>query len=142
MRCDVIRKRPTIPEDAQKMIKTAASRAGMPVSEWLNAVILDAAADEGVKRLRNLFDDRPEKPKPGKYDYATIYSRLDVIAAKIESLSQGSPGFDVARPAANGSAIIDPDQQEAIFDRLSDLLDMPAPGDWQDDAPRRKSAMR
>jgi hypothetical protein len=138
----VIRKRQAIPDDAQKMIKTAASRAGMPVSEWLNAVILDAAADEGVKRLRNVFHDRAGTSKPAKYDYASIYSRLDVIAAKIESLTQGGSAFDGAGPARGGTAIIDPDQQDAIFDRLSDLLDMPVPGDWHDDAPRRKSAMR
>jgi hypothetical protein len=136
----MIRKRPVVPEDAQKMIKTAASRAGMTVSEWLNAVILDAAADEGVKQLRNVFQDRAEGSKRAN-DYASIYSRLDVIAAKIESLSQSSPAFEVP-PPAEGAALVDPAQQDAIFDRLSDLLEMPAAGDWDVDAPRRKSARR
>jgi hypothetical protein len=136
----MIRKRPAVPEDAQRMIKTAASRAGMTVSEWLNAVILDAAADEGVKQLRNVFQDRAEKSKQAN-DYASIYSRIDAIAAKIESLSQGSPASAVSLPA-DGAALIDPAQHDAIFDRLVDLLEMPETGDWDDEVPGRKSARR
>ena len=56
LRCDVTDR--GIPADAQRMILTAASRAGMSVGEWLNEVILDAAADEGVQDLRDVFQER------------------------------------------------------------------------------------
>jgi len=138
----MIRKRPTVPEEAQKMIKTAASRAGMTVSEWLNAVILDAAADEGVRQLRNVFQDRAERSTRADYDYASIYSRLDVIAAKIESLSQGNPAFEAPPPPADGAAFIDPAEQEAIFDQLSDLLELSTVNDWDIEPPRRNPARR
>ena len=137
----MIRKRDAISEDARRMIKAAASRAGMTVSEWLNEVILDAAADEGVKNLRNVFEDPAERPRRQNIDFDTIYSRLDEIAARIESLSHGNSGYE---PAWEGQrSQIDPVQQRAIFDQLSDLLHIPAPdarppanGYW------RKPAMR
>lgn len=143
LRCDVIRRRETIPLEAQKMIKTAASRADMSVTEWLNAVILDAAADEGVKRLRNVFDDRAEQPKVKARDFASIYSRIDEIAAKIESLAQGHPAFDEPEPHTGGRSEIGASQQRAIFDQLSDLLHLQPPDEWEsDDGYRRKSATR
>lgn len=138
----MIRRRPAVPEDAQKMIKTAASRAGMTVSEWLNAVILDAAADEGVRQLRNVFQDPGESSKRAYHDYASIYSRIDAIAAKIESLSQGRSAVEVPSPPADDAAPIDPAQQDAIFDQLSDLLELPAANDWDMELPRRKPASR
>ena len=139
----MIGKRGAIPGDAQKMIKAAASRAGMSVSEWLNEVILDAAADEGVKNLRHVFQNHTGKRKYENYDFASIYSRLDDIAAKIEMLSQGnSPSEFFDEPVASKTNV-DSRQQKAIFDRLSDLLHMPAPDEWSPaNGQRRKSAMR
>ena len=138
----MIGKRGAIPKDAQKMIEAAASRAGMSVSEWLNEVILDAAADEGVKNLRNIFQDRAGKRKYENYDFASIYSRLDDIAAKIEFLSQGNSAFEMPEEPPASKANADSRQQKAIFDRLSDLLHMPAPSESAANAQRRKSAMR
>ena len=138
----MIRKRGPVPPDAQRMIKTAADRAGMSVGEWLNEVILDAASDEGVKNLRAVFQERTGKPKSGNHDYASIYSRLDTIAAKIEMLSQG--GFDPEIPEEGEirGTHIAPDQQTAIFDQLSELLDISAPGDLPETVHRRRSAIR
>jgi hypothetical protein len=138
----MIRKRPTVPEEAQKMIKTAATRAGMTVGEWLNAVILDAAADEGVRQLRHVFQDPDEISERANRDYASIYSRIDAIAAKIESLSQGRSDFEVPSPPADGAAPVDLAEQDAIFDQLSDLLELPAADDWDIERPRRKPASR
>jgi len=124
-----------IPADAQKMILTAASRAGMSVGEWLNAVILDAAADEGVQELRDVF--RTQRRAPRNLDFAAICSRIEDLSAKVRSLSQSNPTLDrSAGPGANGS-VIDPDQQQAIFDQLSDLLHMPTPAERLPAAQRR-----
>jgi uncharacterized protein (DUF1778 family) len=77
-----------ISPDARKMIEDAASRAGMSVSEWLNEVILDAAADEGVKPARFVFKEHQATPTSPKLDLASIYSRLDDLAEKIAHLAQ------------------------------------------------------
>ena len=124
------------------MIKVAADRAGMSVGEWLNEVILDAAADEGVKNLRAIFQEGAGKPKSKNYDYASIYSRLDTIAAKIEMLSQGGVDLDIPEVREIHSARIEPDQQTAIFDQLSELLDFSASADLPETATRRRSAVR
>jgi hypothetical protein len=110
-----------IPADAQRMILTAASRAGMSVGEWLNEVILDAAADEGVQDLRDVFQERTPRRRSGNPDFATICSRIDELTAKVRSL-QGMSDMSARTEANRGG--IDPEQQQAIFDQLSELLKM------------------
>jgi hypothetical protein len=127
LRCDVTDR--GIPAAAQKMILTAASRAGMSVGEWLNEVILDAAAEEGVQELRDVFQDRMERRRSGNLGFATICSRIDDLTAKVRSLSQSKSALDVSAGTGASRSGIDPEQQQAIFDQLSDLLKMPTPAD-------------
>jgi len=119
LRCDVTDR--GIPADAQRMILTAASRAGMSVGEWLNEVILDAAADEGVQDLRDVFQERTPSRLSGHPDFAAICSRIDELTAKVRSL-QGMSDMSARTEANRGG--IDPEQQQAIFDQLSELLKM------------------
>jgi hypothetical protein len=112
-----------IPADAQRMILTAASRAGMSVGEWLNEVILDAAADEGVQDLQDVFQERTQRRRSGKPDFAAICSRIDELTAKVRSL-QGMSTADLSAGTGANRGGIDPEHQQAIFDQLSELLEM------------------
>jgi hypothetical protein len=84
----VIHNGATISPDARKMIETAASRAGMSVSKWLNQVIIEAATDEGVKPVRFVFQEHQAPLNPAKINLASIHSRLADLAEKVEHLAQ------------------------------------------------------
>lgn len=113
----MIRNDAEIPPDARQMIDAAASRAGMTVAEWLNAVILDAAADEGVKQARYVFKE-PAKRK--KADLTLLYSRLDDLAEKVELLAQTNLGQTRAEERSEQTASFD-GPQHVTFDQLSEL---------------------
>jgi len=117
LRCDVIRTGAEISPDARQMIEAAASRAGMTVVEWLNAVILDAAADEGVKLARYVFKE-PTKRK--KADLTLLYSRLDDLAEKVELLAQTNLGQSSAEERSEQTASFD-GLQHMTFGQLSEL---------------------
>jgi hypothetical protein len=84
------------------MVRAAARRTGLSVGDWLNSVILDAAAEEGVPPVQRVFKDRVETPIPAKDEMASICSRLDDIAKKIDRLEQADNNV-IARvePAAH-----------------------------------------
>jgi formyltetrahydrofolate synthetase len=113
----VIRNDAEISSDARQMIQTAASRAGMTVAEWLNAVILDAAADEGVELARYVFKE-PAKRK--KADLTLLYSRLDDLAEKVELLAQTNLGSPPADERSKRAASFD-GPQHVTFRQLSEL---------------------
>ena len=79
-----------IPVEARQMIEAAANVAGMSVSEWLNAVILNAAENAGVTPVKFVFRERQGPPNPTESKLASIQLRLDGLAEKIEHLAKGS----------------------------------------------------
>ncbi|MGI8526172.1 MAG: hypothetical protein ACR2K5_08335 [Pseudolabrys sp.] len=67
--------------EARETAKEAARRAGMPLADWLNTVILNSAADESI--------DHAEYEAGG--DITAVNARLDDLTRKIDRLAQGGP---------------------------------------------------
>jgi hypothetical protein len=62
--------------------------AGMSVSEWLNAVILNAAENVGVTSVKFVFRERQGLPNPTESKLASIQLRLDGLAEKNRAFSE------------------------------------------------------
>ena len=74
--------RPETRETAQE----AARRAGLPLNEWLNATILQQAAEQGIapasaRAGENTYDD----------DLSKVHSRLDEITQRIDQVARHGP---------------------------------------------------
>src|SRR5690349_639348 len=80
---------------ARETAREAARRSGMSVGQWLNAIILDQAADEGI----HSEDDADRYDGHGD-DLATINRRLDDLGRQIARLS----GQPAAAPPRNPDA--------------------------------------
>ena len=130
-----------IPADARNMIETAADRAGMSISGWLNAVILDAAIEEGVRPVRYVFTEPSTRPAPEQPDIAAIYSRIDELASKIESLAESkvahAPPHQVPEMTAAETRLT---SRNTIFDRLAGVLQPSRPAMRQHPREQRRAA--
>jgi localization factor PodJL len=122
MRYDVHQNVAGIPADARKMVNMAARRTGLSVGEWLNSVILDAAAEEGVRPVQRVFKERGETPNPTKGEIASIYSRLDDIAKKIERLEQGDINMAALQEPAASEVPTHMHQLISTLERLTDYI--------------------
>jgi hypothetical protein len=71
------------PED-QEMVRAAARRSGLSVSEWLDRVITQAAAEEGTERAANPRSDM----EAGESTLRAVHARIDELAGRIERLAQ------------------------------------------------------
>jgi localization factor PodJL len=80
---------------ARETAREAARRSGMSVGQWLNAIILDQAADEGI----HSEDDADRYDGHGD-DLATINRRLDDLGRQIARLA----GQPAAAPPRNPDA--------------------------------------
>ena len=70
---------------ARETAKEAARRAGVPLSEWLNSVIINTAAEEGIDPATFELDDE------GSEDISSVHARLDDLTCKIDRLTRGGP---------------------------------------------------
>jgi localization factor PodJL len=77
---------------ARETAKEAARRAGVPLSEWLNSVIISSAADEGIDPASFELDDESGG------DIAAVHSRLDDLTRKIDRLTTVRSGPDAYAP--------------------------------------------
>ena len=68
--------------EARETAKEAARRAGVPLSEWLNAAILREAEEQGIDPYAHSEDES---------HYAEVHQRLDDLARRIERMSRGGP---------------------------------------------------
>ena len=127
-----------IPADARKMIEAAANRAGMSISEWLNTIILDAAAEEGIKPVRYVFKQSVEKPIPVKAEIASLCSRIDDLATKIETLANSQ--IDHA-PRNKSAPVKIADNEFTIFDRLAGIFHLAKPGERQHRQDQRRVSL-
>ncbi|HEU5273652.1 MAG TPA: hypothetical protein VFU97_08330 [Xanthobacteraceae bacterium] len=97
---------------ARETAREAARRSGMSLGQWLNAVILDQAADEGI-----YAGDDAERYDGNGDDLATINRRLDDLARHIARLG-GQPAAAPPRDPDAGARQI----AEAIL-KLNSGLD-------------------
>jgi localization factor PodJL len=89
--------------EARETAKQAARRAGMPLSEWLNSVIINSAAEQGVDDDDELFADNTGE------ELGTVNAKLDALSQRLERLSRGPEAYApphlrsaVAAPPAHG----------------------------------------
>ncbi len=71
--------------EARETAKEAARRAGMPLGDWLNSVILQQAAQQGLPTPAHGDDDGRGE------DVATLHQRLDDLTRRIEQVTRSGP---------------------------------------------------
>ncbi len=77
--------------EARETAKEAARRAGMPLSEWLNTVIINSAADAGI-------DPAEFEVEGGSDDVGAVHARLDDLTRKIDRLVSARGGPEAYAP--------------------------------------------
>jgi localization factor PodJL len=107
--------------DARKMAEEAARRAGLSLSDWLNAIILQQAATQGIKAPLARYDVEETDDPPD------LHPRVDAPTRPVEQVARG--GFaayaprrdrDEADRLAELSARL-----EQRFDQLADIISHP-----------------
>ena len=91
--------RPEVREAARQ----AARRAGVPVGEWLNEIIIDSAAEEGVYPAPAAPETPPAQQVEDQQahdDLAAIKKRLEELSRQLDRLSQPLPGAEAATETA------------------------------------------
>jgi localization factor PodJL len=103
-----------IRQHAQQTAQEAARRAGMPLSDWLNAIILQQAATQGI-RVPLL----PRSSDEGTADHLTgVHQRLDDLTRRIDQVTRSG-----SAPYAPKRDREEPDQFAELFARLEQRFD-------------------
>ncbi|MBI3702685.1 MAG: SEL1-like repeat protein, partial [Rhizobiales bacterium] len=92
--------------EARETAREAARRSGMSLGEWLNSVILQQAAEDGV---HDAHDDDDESD-----ELAAVHQRLDELSQRIEHFARSAP---VAGPEAYA-----PKRRRDENEQLADLI--------------------
>jgi len=95
--------------EARETARQAARRSGMSLGEWLNSVILQQAAEDGVHGVHDDDDDDDE--------LATVHHRLDDLTRRIERFTRSAPAVGPEAYAPKRSR----DENEQIADLISRL---------------------
>jgi localization factor PodJL len=98
--------------EARETAKEAARRSGVSLGEWLNAVIIQQAEQEGVPA--------PSDDDEDSYgdDFATVNERLDALTRRIEQMARSGPEAYAPKRSRN-----EPDQLAELIARLDRRLD-------------------
>ena len=97
--------------EARETAREAARRSGVSLGEWLNAVIIQQAEEEGVQAPSLDDDDDGD-------EIATVHARLDDITKRIEQIGRSGPA--AYAPKRNRQ---EPDQLAELIGRLDRRLD-------------------
>ena len=73
--------------EARHTAQEAARRAGLPLSDWLNAIILQQAATQGIK-TPSLANERDERATD---DLSDVRLRLDNLTRRIDQVTRSGP---------------------------------------------------
>jgi localization factor PodJL len=92
-----------IRHETRETAEVAARRAGLPLNEWLNAIILQQAASQGIKPqaqpgARN--DSRPD-------DYSRVQMRPDHLSRRIEQITHAGPTAYAPKRTRHGDQLDD-----------------------------------
>ena len=100
--------------EARETAEEAARRAGLPLNEWLNAIILQQAAEQGIKT--------PFASHAGDNSYADDYSvvqrRLDDLTRRIDQVTRAGAAAYAPKRRREES-----DQLVSVIARLEHRLD-------------------
>jgi hypothetical protein len=112
--------------DTRRMIEAAAERAGLSVGDWLNAVILDAAAEEDSSAPPPKFKEQRVPVKRVAIDIDAIHVRLDDLAAKIELLAKSQVAEVAPVRAKSPKTAVQRRDTEGFVERLAELVFTPS----------------
>jgi localization factor PodJL len=98
--------------EARETARQAARHSGVPLGEWLNAVILQQAQQEGIDPYARAADDSYDQ------EFVTVHQRLDDLTRRIEQLTRSGPAAYAPRRKANA-----PEQASEPAGRLDRRLD-------------------
>ncbi len=98
--------------EARETAREAARRAGVPLSEWLNTVILQQAEEQGIDA--HAHDD------DAYGDYGDVHQRIEDLSRRIEQMSRSGPAA-YAPPPRRGHS--DSDKMAEMVARLDRRLD-------------------
>lgn len=98
--------------EARETARDAARRSGMSLGEWLNAVILQQAEEDGVPVSSHGYDDDESD------ELSSVHQRLDDLTLRIEQLARTGPAAYAPKRARNDS-----DQIAELIGRLDRRLD-------------------
>ncbi len=100
--------------EARETAEEAARRAGLPLNEWLNTVILQQAAEQGIRA--------PSLARAGdnsyREDLSNVQARLDDLARRIDQVTRGGAAAYAPRRSRE-----EPDQLAQVIDRFEQRLD-------------------
>ena len=99
--------------EARETAREAARRSGMSLGEWLNSVILQQAAEDGVRTPPPAYDDDEDDGS----EHAAVHRRLDDLTRRIEHFTRSAPvaGPEAYAPKRNR------DENEQIADLIRRL---------------------
>jgi localization factor PodJL len=101
--------------EARETAREAARRSGMSLGEWLNTVILEQAAEAGVRT-----PDEDDEDYAG--ELASVHERLDDLTHRIAQFSK-APERQSRRRGRDERAEQKPDQIAQLIDRLDRRLE-------------------
>jgi len=106
--------------EARETAEAAARRAGMPLGEWLNSVIIQQAEQEGVQSPPLAAHDSDGG------DLATMNQRLDNLSQRVEQLARTGPAAYAPKRSRNEP---DPlaEQMIRVGRRLDEFASVPQP---------------
>jgi localization factor PodJL len=96
--------------EAREQAREAARRSGVSLGEWLNAVIVQQAEEEGVQAHSHIEEDDDE--------IASVNQRLDDLSRRIEKIGRTGPEAYAPTKSRN-----EPDQLAELIQRLDKRLD-------------------
>ena len=88
--------------EARETAKEAARRSGMPLGDWLNAVILQQAAQQGLHARAHGDDEFHGE------DLASVHQRLDDLTRRIEQMTRTGPAVYAPKRAAPAPSNVQP----------------------------------
>ena len=106
--------------EARETAEAAARRAGMPLGEWLNSVIIQQAEQEGAQSPPLAAHDSQGG------DLATVNHRLDDLSRRVEQLARTGPAAYAPKRSRNKP---DPlkEQMVRVGRRLDEFASVPPP---------------
>jgi localization factor PodJL len=101
--------------EARQTAQEAARRAGLPLSDWLNAIILQQAVAQGVRTPSFAHDGREEE---AANDLSHLHVRLDDLARRIDEMTRTGAAAYAPKRSRDES-----DQLTELFARLEQRFD-------------------
>ena len=106
-----------IRREARETAREAARRSGMSLGEWLNNVILEQAADHGMRAPGHEYDDDDTYAD----ELAGVHERLDDLTHRISQFSRSAP--PAPRRRGREARSQEPDRLAELIGRLDQRIE-------------------